>query len=141
MRIATLLLAVTAPSLPGCATAANQTSGIALKSSPDEHAEFHSLSVKPNDKGLEVRGWASSKQAFVAGSVHIEALSGEMVVAEADVSWRRRVGGVRFSRIRAASSSFHFSKTLPLQSLSADAIRVSHGHRGHTDITREEETK
>lgn len=141
MWTSTTCFALALLALSGCATTDNRSSRLPIATLSDEHAEFNSLSAVPKDKGLEVSGWASSKQALVAGAVHIEALSAGTVVADADVSWRGRVSGVRLSRIRAGGSSFYFSKILPPQSLSADAVRVSHGHRGHADISREEDNK
>lgn len=142
MQVTRLFCACAALGLSGCATTASQTTAVPLTAIPDEHAEFHSLRMTRKNDGVLVSGWARSKRLAVSGSVHVEALAGGMVLAATDVSWRpSRVSGPRLRTAITSSSSFYFSKKLPPAALSASEIRISHGHRGHTNISRGEDNK
>lgn len=135
MRTGRISFVLASLGLSGCATLGDPSPPVLpLTASPDEHAEFHSLSAVAKEGRLEVGGWARSKTSFVSGTVHIEALLRGSAVAAVDVPWR----SPSHTRLRRHRKSFYFSAGLPRDALAADSIRVSHGHRGHSHTSREE---
>ncbi|NBW75845.1 MAG: hypothetical protein EBR34_08595 [Sphingomonadaceae bacterium] len=137
MDIRHIAFAIGAFSLSACATVDPSTLAIPVAVSLDEHAEFSSLAVVKKADGVQVSGWVKPKRLFGSGMIHVEALSGGIAVAAADVPWRSR----SHTRLRRHSSASYFRAKLPVEALAADSIQISHVQKDHLHRPSEAGTK
>ncbi len=115
----------------GCVTTREMASPPAIVGEQDQHLSFRGFTVRESKHGLRLSGWVRPGQTGMLSDIqtlHVELQKAGAVIAFKDVRWTPGHSG----RPRRHLTSL-FSTELPMEARSADLIRVSHVHAGHTD--------